>query len=147
MTQGPDCLFRKVLTFPRMLLNKNKQKKTKTNGAQSVPDMSCVGLNHVSLLTGCKASTPSFSSGQCRPHIKHILTFIHLYASSKTSLLCGLELTVCARVAAISMLLNCIFTPLLPLALSFIIIKVRFMSESLGEVTLHLQTVKGPVKR
>lgn len=25
MTQGPDCFFRKVLTFPRMLLNKNKQ--------------------------------------------------------------------------------------------------------------------------
>lgn len=37
--------------------------------------------------------------------------------------------------------------PLLPPALSFIIIKVRFMSESLGEGTLHFQSVRGPVKR
>ena len=37
--------------------------------------------------------------------------------------------------------------PLLPHALSFIIIKVRFMCRSLGEVTLHSYTVRGPVRR
>ncbi len=91
-----------------------------------------VWMNHVLHLT------PSVPSGQCRAHIRYILTLFLLYAStSTTSFLYGPEFTECVRATAISMLLNCIFPPLLPLALSFIIIKVRFMSQSLWEVTLH----------
>lgn len=80
-----------------------------------------------------KHSSPSAPSGQRRTRIRPALTFILLYT---TSLLYGPELWGSAS-RSNQPALELYFSPLLPLALSFIIIKVRFMSPSLGEVTQH----------
>lgn len=80
-----------------------------------------------------KHSSPSAPSGQSRTRIRPALTFILLYT---TSLLYGPELWGSAS-SSNQPALELSFSPLLPLALSFIIIKVRFMSPSLGEVTQH----------
>lgn len=122
-------------------------KRHRVNEAKSVSDMPCVGLNHVLHLTGHKALYSKLSFRSVPNTHTHILTFILLYAlTSTTLLLYGHELTDCVRATAISMTLNYIFPSLLPLAFSFIIIKVRVMSQSLREVTLCLYTVRGPVK-
>lgn len=79
MMQGSDCFFRKVLTLQRMLFRRKttkQNKKNTTNEAESAPGVSCVGLHPVLPLTGCRALTPSFLSGQCGPHIRHMLTYI-----------------------------------------------------------------------
>lgn len=108
--------------------------------------MACVGLNHT-FWQVAKQSTPSVLSGQCRAHIRHILTFILLYTTSTTLLLHGPELTQAVLIRysyKIGARANqqcswTVFFPLSsPLALSFIIIKVRIMSQSLREVNAAL---------
>lgn len=80
------------------------------------------GFYHVLHLTACKALIPK-ASLQVRPHTD-IYSSVH---SNVHSLITVWPWTH----------LNYMFPPLLPSALSFIIIKVRFMSQILGEVMLH----------
>lgn len=74
--KAPIASSEKYWLYRGCCSEEKQQNKNTTNEAQSAPGLSCVGLHPVLPLTGCRALTPSFLSGQCRPHIWHMLTYI-----------------------------------------------------------------------